>query len=143
MNKRKIAMIAAGVLSIITVFLPYYIVESETIMGGIPIVGKSPRLLIMNFSGVAILVTGLVIIGFVVDRLKKGVIVASALNLASLFWGFIEMARLRANLETSAIIENRYIEVHSGPGLLMVFVSGAAVIGAAVCYVWYMIKQDE
>ena len=60
-----------------------------------------------------------------------------------MFWGFIEMARLRANLETSAIIENRYIEVHSGPGLLMVFVSGAAVIGAAVCYVWYMIKQDE
>jgi len=143
MNKRKIAMMAAGVLSIITVFLPYYIVESETLMGGIPMVGKSPRLLITNFSGVAILVTGLVIIGFVVDRLKKGVIVASALNLASLFWGFIEMARLRANLETSAIIENRYIEVHSGPGLFMVFVSGAVVIGAAVCYVWYMFKQDE
>ena len=136
-------MMAAGVLSIITVFLPYYIVESETLMGGIPMVGKSPRLLITNFSGVAILVTGLVIIGFVVDRLKKGVIVASALNLASLFWGFIEMARLRANLETSAIIENRYIEVHSGPGLFMVFVSGAVVIGAAVCYVWYMFKQDE
>ena len=75
-------MMAAGVLSIITVFLPYYIVESETLMGGIPMVGKSPRLLITNFSGV-------------------------------------------------------------GPGLLMVFVSGAAVIGAAVCYVWYMIKQDE
>jgi len=143
MNKRKIAMMAAGVLSIITVFLPYYIVESETLMGGIPMVGKSPRLLITNFSGVAILVTGLVIIGFVVDRLKKGVIVASALNLASLFWGFIEMARLRANLETSAIIENRYIEVHSGPGLFMVFVSGAVVIGAAVCYVWYMFKHDE
>jgi len=143
MNKRKIAMMAAGVLSIITVFLPYYIVESETLMGGIPMVGKSPKLLITNFSGVAILVTGLVIIGFVVDRLKKGVIVASALNLASLFWGFIEMARLRANLETSAIIENRYIEVHSGPGLFMVFVSGAVVIGAAVCYVWYMFKQDE
>ena len=136
-------MMAAAVLSIITVFLPYFVVETETLMGGIPIMGSSPRLLITNFSGVAILVTGLVIIGFVVDKLKKGVIIASALNLASLFWGFIEMARLRANLETAAAIEERYIDIRNGPGLIFLFVAGAAVIGAAVCYVWYMIKQDE
>ena len=136
-------MMAAGVLAIITVFLPYYIVESATIMGGIPIVGKSPRLLLTNFSGVAIFVTGLVIIGFVVDKLKKGVIVASVLNLASLFWGYIEMSRLKADMETAAFTEGRYIEIHNGPGLFILFVAGAAVIGAAVCYVWYMVKHDE
>ena len=136
-------MMAAAVLSIITVFLPYFVVETETLMGGIPIMGRSPRLLITNFSGVAILVTGLVIIGFVIDKLKKGVIVASALNLASLFWGFIEMARLRANMETAAVIEERYIDIRNGPALLFLFVAGAAVIGATACYVWYMVKQDE
>ncbi|MBR4947535.1 MAG: hypothetical protein IKZ29_03120 [Clostridiales bacterium] len=143
MNKRKIAMMAAAVLSIITVFLPYFVVETETLMGGIPIMGRSPRLLITNFSGVAILVTGLVIIGFVIDKLKKGVIVASALNLASLFWGFIEMARLRANMETAAVIEERYIDIRNGPALFFLFVAGAAVIGATACYVWYMVKLDE
>jgi len=104
-------MMIAGALSIITAFLPYFMVESETILSGIPIMSTTPKILIMNFSGVAIFVSGLVIIGFVVDKLKKGVIAASAINLACLFWGYIEMARMKANLETAAVVEEKYIEI--------------------------------
>lgn len=133
-------MMIAGALSIITVFLPYFLVESETILSGIPIMSTTPKLLIMNFSGVAIFVSGLVIIGFVVDKLKKGVIAASAINLACLFWGYIEMARMKADLETAAVMEEKYIEIRNGIGLCFLFITAAAVIGAAI---WYAVKNDE
>ena len=153
MNTRKLLFIIAAVFSCISVFIPFYSVRCEGYSNGVPVEGTSQLSLVKTFSGIAILISAvLIIVSVIFIKKKTGYLITSLVNVSCSVWGLFFMLNnpvdINASLETLRKLDSFYytmksvgvLEAYNGPGFFFVM---AAIISVLATMFLLYVSEDE
>ena len=144
MNVRKIFLMLACILSGVSVFVPLYTLE----LNGESVQGAS---VMPSFYGIAIIVTAVLDIGFLLVGLKKGYLICSLINVGCCVYASInaainkESAAYLVNMtskfaQTFGVATEMNYKIGEGPGFFMLILSAILVL---VLMFWNVAKNDD
>jgi hypothetical protein len=148
MNKRKILLIVFAALSVITTFLPLYIVKGVGVALDIPKEFSLPIPLVPTVYGVLMIISAAAIIGFVFLKIKLGYVIASVVNAVISFIGLIDMSN-RANTDPALLFDQvgnamssyNVSDVVTGPAFFLVIIVSVVILGTMIFNV--LEKEEE
>ena len=154
MNTRKLLLILAAVFSCISVFIPFYSVRCEGYANGVPVEGTSWLSLIKTFSGIAVLISAvLIIVSVIFIKKKTGYLTTALINAACSVWGIFFMLNnpvdINASLETLRKLDTFYytmksvgiLEAYNGPGFF--FVLAAMIFVLVTMFLLYVGEGEK
>lgn len=148
MSVRKIGLIVACILSGVSAFLPYYLVQ----LGGQTI--EDGALTIMpSFYGIGIVVTAILTIGFAMFSMRKGYIITSLINIGCSFYScykaYIGKETAMYSLRMADKIQSAFaggdpqitnVDIVTGPGFILVIVAAVLVL---LMMFWNVVDPNE